>query len=116
MQAIYNKQGKTVGWLSYRDLYNLSGTYIGFIKNHGVYNLKSKYCGSLKQSVFRDENGFVVAFMEGAKNVPTLSTLKTSPTEPMKKSKPSIKPIGTIPAPKLNRLQWSKINWNSFIA
>ncbi|WP_420868344.1 4-fold beta flower protein [Aestuariivivens sediminis] len=116
MQSIYNNQGKTVGWLSFRDLYDLSGTYIGFIKGHGVYNMKSKYCGTLRQSAFRDREGLVVAFMKGAKNTPVLPSLKPSPSEPPKKSKPSLKPTVTPPPRKSDRLQWSKIDWDRFIS
>lgn len=116
MQAIYNNKGQTVGWLSYRDLYDLKGNYIGFIKGHGVYNLKSKYCGSLKQSVFRDAAGLVVAFMEGAKKVPTLPALRPTPPEPQKKSKPNLKPTGSAPSRKSDRVQWSKIDWSKYLA
>lgn len=116
MQAIYNNKGQTVGWLSYRDLYDAYGDYIGFIKGHGVYNLKSKHCGSLKQSVFRDDKGLVVGFMKGAKNTPLLPTLRPTPSEPSKKSKPSLKPVGSIPSPRPFKAQWSKIDWSHFIA
>jgi hypothetical protein len=116
MQAVYNIKGKTVGWLSYRDLYDLSGTYIGFIKGHGVYNIKSEYCGSLRHSVFRDMEGLVVAFMKGAKNTPALPALKPSPSESSKKSKPSLKPVGASPSRRSDRLQWSKLDWGRFIS
>ncbi len=116
MQAIYNNRGRTVGWLSYRDLYGNSGTYIGFIKGHGVYNLKSECCGSLKQSVFRDTNGLVVAFMKGAKSISNLPSLKPSPSEPTKKLKPSLKHVGTAPSRKSDKMQWSKMGWNKYIA
>lgn len=116
MQSIYNQKGRTVGWLSYRDIYDLSGAYIGFIKGHGVYNIKSEYCGILRQSVFRDKEGLVVAFMKGAKKMPILPALKLSPSEPTKKSKPSKKPIGATPFQKSDRIQWSKIDWGRFIS
>lgn len=116
MQAIYNTKGQTVGWLSYRDLYGLSGAYIGFVKGHGVYNIQSEFCGSLKKSVFRDWEGLVVAFMKGAKNSPVLPALKPSPLEPSKKSKPNLKPIGSVQSAKSNRLQWSKLDWNQYIS
>lgn len=116
MQAIYNKEGETVGWLSYRDLYDPFGAYIGFIKGHGVYNSKSQYCGSLKQSVFRDAKGLVVAFMIGAKKVSYLPALRTSPNEPTKKPKPVLKPIGATPSPMSFKTQWSRLDWSQFIA
>ena len=116
MQAIYNKQGHTVAWLSYRDLYDTSGGYIGFIKGYGVFNLKSKYCGSLKQSVFRDTSGLVVAIMKGAKKVSSLPALKTKPHKPTKKTKPVLKPIGSSPSLGSFKAQWSRLNWSQFIA
>lgn len=116
MQAIYNKQGQTVAWLSYRDLYDTSGAYIGFINGYGVYNIKSKFCGSLKQSVFRDANGLVVAFMKGAKKVSSLPALKTTPHEPTKKTKPVLKPIGSSPSLGSFKAQWSRLDWSQFIA
>jgi hypothetical protein len=116
MQSIYNRKGKTVGWLSYKDLYDLTGTFIGFIKGHGVYNLKSEHCGTLRQSVFRDKEGLVVAFMKGVSKTPVLPALKPSPPEPPKKSKPSLKPVGASPSRRSDKLQWSKLDWGRFIS
>lgn len=116
MQAIYNIKGKTVGWLSYRDLYDLSGNFIGFIKGHGVYNIKSEFCGTLRHSVFRDKRGLVVAFMKGAKNTSALPALISPTPEPSKKSKPSLKPVGSQPSRRSDRLQWSNLDWLRFIS
>ena len=116
MQAVYNIKGKTVGWLSYRDLYDLTGAFIGFIKDHVVYNLKSEFCGTLRKSVFRDKKGLVVAFIKGAKNTPSLPALRPSTSEPSKKSKPSLKPTGSAPSRRSDRLQWSNLDWLRFIS
>lgn len=116
MQAIYNKNGQTVAWLGSTDLYDTSGVFIGFIKGYGVYNSQSKFCGSLKQSVFRDAEGIVVAFMQGAKNTPVLPALRPEPHEPSRNPKPVLKPVGSVPSIKSYKKQWSKLDWHQFIA
>ncbi|MEC3906122.1 hypothetical protein VOI54_03775 [Tamlana sp. 2201CG12-4] len=115
MQSIYNKKGKTVGWLSNEDIYDVKGDFIGYIKNNAVYNRSSEYCGSLNQSVFRDRNGYVVAFMGGATKLRVLPALKPAPTKPNKKRKPHLKKPSSSSTPKSIKLGWSSIGWDSFI-
>ena len=109
MQAIYNKQGRIVGWLSGKDLYSTSGYFIGYLIDNAVYNSKSQYCGILKQSFFRDISGHVVAFLKGAKNGPAL------PSKPTKKSRPSTKVAPPAPTPKPSKYGWSKLGWQVFL-
>ncbi len=115
MQAIFNKQGYTVGWLSGKDLYNTSGHFIGYLIDNAVYNHNSQYCGILKQSFFRDTSGHVVAFLKGAKNGPALPSLKALPSKPTKKIRPSTKVAPPAPTPKPPKYGWSKLNWEGFL-
>ncbi len=115
MQAIYNKQGYTVGWLSGKDLYNTSGYFIGYLIGNAVYNHKSQYCGTLKQSFFRDYNGNVVAFLSGAKGGPALPSLKSLTNKPIKKSRPTTKSVPPAQSAKPSKPSWSKLNWEGFL-
>ena len=115
MQVIYNKQGRTVGWLSGKDLYSTNGYFIGYLIDNAMYNHKSQYCGTLKQSFFRDMGGYVVAFLSGAKNGPALPSLKSLPSKPTKRVRPSTKVGPPAPAPKPRKYVWSKLEWEAFI-
>jgi len=115
MQAIFNKHGYTVGWLSGKDLYNLKGNFIGFLKGNAVYNNSSQYCGTLKQSFFRDYSGYVVAFLSGAKNSPALPSFKVLPSKPTKKQKLANKVAPPSPSTKPPKPSWSKLDWEIFI-
>lgn len=115
MQAIYDKQGYTVGWLSGKDLYTTSGYFIGYLIGNAVYNHKSQYCGTLKQSFFRDIGGHVVAFLKGAKNGPALPSLKSLPNKPIKKPRPSTKVAPPAPTPKPPKYGWSRLDWQVFL-
>lgn len=115
MQAIYNKQGYTVGWLRNKDLYDTMGNFTGFLIAHAVYNSSSQYCGTLKQSFFRDYHGQVVAFLRGAKNGPALPSLKSIPSKPIKKPRPSTKVAPPPPPPKPPKFGWSKLQWEDFM-
>ena len=115
MQAIYNKQGTTVAWLSGKDLFSTKGYFIGFVINNTVYNNRSEYCGTLKQSFFRDYHGNVVAFMDGAKGGPALPSLKSSPAKPANKARPSTKATRPALVSKPPKPSWSKLDWKMFI-
>ena len=115
MQAIFNKQGHTVAWLSYKDVYDRKGKFIAYLKGNAVYNRSSEYCGTLKQSFFRDVSGYVVAFLNGAKNGPSLPSLKSLPSKLIKKPRPSTKVAPPAPAPKSPKYGWSKLEWEVFI-
>ena len=115
MQTIFNKRGRTVGWLSGNDIYDTKGNFIGFFIVHAVYNSSSEYCGRLKQSFFRDTEGRVVAFLQGAKGGPALPALKSIPTKPIKKPRPSTKVAHTVPSVKPLKPSWSKQDWEGFI-
>ena len=116
MQAIYNNKGKTVGWIADKDIYSLKGDYIGFVQDHWVYNLKSKCCGSLKQSIFRDLQGKVVAFVKGAKQLSYLPALKPTPSKPSRRAKPVLRKVANPPAVKPAKKIWSALSWSQYIA
>ncbi|MEL4456940.1 4-fold beta flower protein [Lutimonas vermicola] len=115
MQAIYNRQGQVVAWLNGKDLYDIKGNFIGFFIGHAVYNSNATYSGILNQSFFRDIDGRVVAFMNGAKNGPALPSLKSKPSRPIKKPRPSTKVAPPPPSPKPPKFGWSKLQWEDFM-
>ncbi len=115
MQAIYNQQGRTVAWLSSKDLYDIKGYFIGYLKGNAVLNRSSEHCGTLKQSFFRGRDGYVVAFLDSAKKGPVLPAKKPSPPKPSKKSKPLVKSSPTTPSAKPFKSRWSKLSWDDYI-
>lgn len=115
MQAIFNRHGYTVGWLSGKDLYDRKGNFNGFIIRYAVYNSNASYSGTIKQSFFRDMDGRVVAFMGDAKNGPVLPSLKSIPTRPIKKPRPSSKVAPPPQSPKPPKYGWSKHEWEDFM-
>jgi len=115
MQAIYHKKGHAVAWLSGKDIYNIRGHFIGYLIDNAVYNHNSDYCGTLKQSFFRDTQGYVVAFIKGAKGGPALPSLKSLPSKSIKKLRPSIRVAPPPPVTKPSKHSWSKLEWEAFI-
>ena len=115
MQPIFNKSGKVEAWLKGSEIYNPRGYNVGYVINNATYNLKSKYIGTLQKSFFRDLNGNVVTFLNGAKSGPVLPSFKSLPVKPVLKSTSPHKVVPSPPPPPTIKPRWSKIDWDEFI-
>ncbi len=88
-----------------------SGYNIGYIKDSKLYNYGGVHCGWIEGGVMRDLNGFVVGFMQGAKDFP--SPIFPIPQIPPIPAIPQIPPIPAIPQiPKMKPIKefgWSNL-------
>ena len=115
MRPIFDKDGKTVSWLSKDVIYDLRGETIAFIKDKEVFNYVGKYIGIFENGFFRDKSGHAVAFLTGAYGGPSLPSPEIPPVPPV----PATHPIPSSP-PAMSedatvKSMWSRIQWNEFL-
>ncbi len=128
MDPIFNKNGRTVGWLESEEriIYDLNGNPLAFLDGddveedgqENIINYQGKHKGLLDKGYFRDHSGAVVAFLEDAENMdsdgPLLPIPDIAPIPPI----PAIPPVPPVPPvppiPGISLISWSNINWESF--
>ena len=115
MEPIFNREGKTVGWLDGNAIIDRNGLHRAFIDNGAVYTYRSRYLGRFEKGFLRDRNGRVVSFVRGASGGPTTPTTEVPPIPPS----PSIPPVAAIPpAPPTTSvwwLGWSVLDFEGFL-
>jgi hypothetical protein len=109
MNAVFNRNGRTIAWLNGTEIFDINGISIDFLNNQAVYNLQGNYKGTFTDVFFRDYTGNAVAYIQGASNgpVPPVPPIQNiPPIHPI----PEIQPVSPIPS-----FNWSNIDWNEYI-
>ena len=115
MEPIYDYSGRTVAWLT--KLYVYDRNYRAFVNDReAVSSLDARHLGYFQEGFFRDSEGYVVAFVEGAEGGPLLPLigLPLTPPQPPTPPAPPITPLP--PLPPLPLLSWSDIGWEAFLS
>lgn len=115
MEPIFNRHGQVVAWQKGNDLYHLNGDHAAVINERDVYGHHGQHLGVFLGGLFRDHNGGVVAFKQGASGglilpIPVIAPIAPIPAIPPIPSIPSIAPIPAIPT-----LGWAQLDWEQFI-
>lgn len=115
MGPIFNRQGRTVGWLNGDVIYDRNNRYRAFVSDGNVFTYQGRHLGIIDQGFFRDKRGYCVAFMDGATGGPIPPIPEIAPIPPI----PPIPPIAPIPpvppiAP-VGSLNWSQLDWEAFL-
>ncbi|MGH8742732.1 MAG: 4-fold beta flower protein [Burkholderiales bacterium] len=115
MEPIFNREGKTVGWL-YRDvIFNHRGFHRAFINNSAVYNYQCRYLGRFDNGFLRDCNGRAVSFVHGASGGPATPSVEDPPISPGT-SIPPLAPVPPAPpVPPVSYPGWSVLDFENFI-
>jgi hypothetical protein len=79
MDAVYDRSGNTVGWMSHNELQSLTGHVIGFVRNKTLYSRAGHHVGSLVKGNFIDRRGRVVAWIAGAEGGPEKPSPRSAP-------------------------------------
>ncbi len=112
---IYDRNGHAVGWLYGRVIYDSQQRYRARLHGTAVYSFNARLLGHLDCGVFRDQAGFVVAFVsdpEGRLVFPRVeagSLPRSLPTPPIP-ALPSQAPAAAAPRP-----DWSPLAWDEFL-
>jgi hypothetical protein len=115
MDALFNKNGKTIAWLEKDKIYNLKGKNLLVINKNNVYNINGKHKGKFEGGYIWDKKGNAIAFIMEAKGGPLLPIPEIPPI-PSIHEIPPIPSIAEIPPiSPLKSLNWSKQNWDEFL-
>jgi len=115
MEPIYDRNGKTVGWLKANIIYDTAGIPRAFLRKGAIFNYDGEYLGRLVRGYFRDKNGDAVAFLHGAEGGPVIPVHEAPPIPPIF-AIPPVSPVTPMPplAP-ISSLNWSDLNWEEFL-
>src|SRR4051812_6656246 len=82
MDAIWDRDGRQVGWWD-RDsgaIFDAAGQrHVGYASNSGLYSQQGQPKGGFGDGYFKDEQGYPVAFIDGAAGGPSLPYTGAAP-------------------------------------
>jgi hypothetical protein len=82
MDAVYDRNGDAIGWISDDVLYDTNDHYRAVIIESEIYQLgTSAFLGRFERGFIWDRNGMVVACLEKATPPPEIPDLKPPPPE-----------------------------------
>lgn len=115
MTPIFDRNGKTVGWINNRYILNSANKYQAILNNNKVYAISGNYLGEFKNGYFWDKQGRAVAFIKGAKEGPIPPIPQIPPIPPV----PPVPPIPSIPRippiPSIHTFDWSNLSFENFL-
>jgi hypothetical protein len=116
MDPVFDRNGKTVGWLYNDVVYDMRHPR-AFILDTSVYSYDhSIYLGFFENGFFRHRSGGAVAFVEGARGnprPPTPEILRHDPPDPQPSPRKSPKFRGLQPG---SSPDWSGMTWEQFLS
>jgi hypothetical protein len=115
MHAIFDRNGRTVGWLDDETIRDRQMRHRAFIEGDGVFSFGGSHRGSFADGYFRDKRGDAIAFVQSATGGPMTPIPEIPPI-------PAIPPIAPIPplppippiAP-IGSFSWSRMSWDDFL-
>lgn len=117
MEPIYGPNGDVVAWLDSPDAIRaLDGGVIGWLYGDAVYTTAGSHVGYFNDGLLRDNNGDVVAWIEGASGGPLKPIRSIRPVQPIRGIAP-IRPIREIRNVRAMRsLSWSRMSIGQYLA
>jgi hypothetical protein len=115
MQPIFNRHGRTIGWLYNGIIYDRNNCSRAFIRDGNVFTYDAQYLGIIYQGIFRDKRGLRIAFMDEACGDPMLPIPEITPAPPILIIPPAT-PIPPIP-PEVSPASyyWNPLKWEAFL-
>lgn len=115
MKPIFNRHGRTIGWLDNGIIYDRKNCYRAFIRNGNIFTYEALHLGIVDEGIFRDKKGFCIAFMDDAFADPMLPIPEITPNPPVLTTPPAT-PIPPTP-PKVSSVSyyWNPLKWEVFL-
>jgi hypothetical protein len=118
MEPIFDRNGKTVGWLHEDVVYDPDGANLAFVFRGALFSFDGRHLGGFSHKFFLDEEGKAVAFIRGASGpiVPPLPSAIPVPPKTMTTPPPSKTMTSSVPTmPPVHSLTWSNKPWVIFL-
>jgi hypothetical protein len=119
MEPIFDRNGKTVGWLQDDVVYDLNGANLAFVFRGALFSYDGRHLGSFSNKFFLDREGKAVAFIRGASGpaIPPLPSALPVPPKTDPKPMPSNTATSKVPTmPPVHSLTWSNKPWIALFA
>ena len=113
-KPIFGESGDVVGWLLEQNIYDLAGWHTAVVNGENVHGPKGRHLGVFKNGLFRNHEGEVAGFMDGAQGGPILP-VRNFPPMPPKLSLPGRAPaeFAKPPLPAIPSFCWA--SWYDFV-
>ena len=107
MNAIRDSSGTVVGWILQNVVIDLDGNPIAILSGDQVVKFSGEQVATFNDGYFRRPDGYVIAFVSGARHGPALPGLRAEPPYPQVKATPvfPVVPVAYLHEPY--RRQWS---------
>jgi len=118
MEPIFDRNGRTVGWIHEDVVYSLDGANLAFVFRGALFGFDGRHLGSFHHKFFLDEDGKAVAFVRGATSpiVPPLPSAIPVPPKAVTAPTPAKMTTGPVPSmPPVHSLTWSNKPWTVFL-
>ena len=115
MKPIFNRHGRTIGWLYNGVIYDRKNSYRAFIRDGNLFTFDSQHLGIIYKGIIRDKRGRCIAYMDDASADPMLPIPGITPTPPILKIPPAT-PIPHKPSKILSAsYYWNPLKWEEFL-
>ncbi|WP_303708427.1 MULTISPECIES: 4-fold beta flower protein [Microbacterium] len=117
MEPIYDSRGSVVAWFEDPDcVRDLDGAVIGWLYDDAVHATNGRHVGYFNDGLFRDNDGDVVAWVDGASGGPIKPIREIRPVQPIRHISP-IRPIREVRNVRAVRsLGWSRLSMKQYLS
>lgn len=115
MKPIFNRHGRTIGWLYNGVIYDRKNCYRAFITDCHVFTYNAQHLGIIHKGVIFDQRGRRIAYLDEASYDPMLPIPEITPPPPIPSYAPKV-PVHTIPTHISHASHyWSPLRWETFL-
>jgi len=115
MKPIFNRHGRTIGWLYNGIIYDRKNHCRAFIRGSNLFTYNAQHLGIIHRGIFFDRRGHRIAYMDEASYDPMLPIPEITPPPPIPSSAPKA-PAYTFPSQILHGSRhWSPMKWETFL-
>jgi len=115
MEPIFNRHGRTIGWLKNGVIYDRKNCYRAFIRDRYIFTYDAHCLGIIHKGIIFDQRGQRIAYTDSASHDPMLPIPQITPPPPILSDAPNT-PLYAVPAKTLNiSSSWSTLHWDIFL-
>lgn len=115
MEPIFNRHGRTIGWLYNGAIYDRNNCCRAFVRDGNVFTYNAQHLGIIYKGILRDKRGQCIAYMDAASADPMLPIPGMTPLPP-KLLDPPATPIPPAPPEVLHiSYHWNPVKWEAFL-
>jgi hypothetical protein len=115
MEAIMDRDGRTVAWRRRDVVYDLSGRALAFVFDRNLFWRDGSHIGRVEDGLYRDPDGHVLAFEHGATGGPLLPAPQRAPVAPRPELRPPVPRFAPAPPAPMRRVSWSPQTWEALV-